>query len=189
MEHYLWFIEAKNCKVKIFIFFSLKWTSCEVREGGQPERWNVYWNKVIREFRAEEHFVMSGQKVSILSPTFGRANGTDKHLFTRNPSIQRSRQRNYLGFFENRPEKENVTLVLSLVVDRQNSNLCFNLRAGTKFAEQFWEVMNLFRFLDTVFRQFVALMLYNKGGEKPHPSHQCWLVQLMHRCMETHRPY
>ena len=115
MEHYLWFIEAKNCKVKIFIFFSLKWTSCEVREGGQPERWNVYWNKVIREFRAEEHFVMSGQKVSILSPTFGRANGTDKHLFTRNPSIQRSRQRNYLGFFENRPEKENVTLVLSFI--------------------------------------------------------------------------
>ena len=106
---------GKNCKVKIFVCLSLKWTSCEVREGGQPERWNVYWNKVIREFRAEEHFVMSGQKVSILSPTFGRANGTDKHLFTRNPSIQRSRQRNYLGFFENRPEKENVTLVLSFI--------------------------------------------------------------------------
>ena len=99
MEHYLWFIEAKNCKVKIFIFFSLKWTSCEVREGGQPERWNVYWNKVIREFRAEEHFVMSGKKFQYcLRPTFGRANGRDKHLFTKNPSIHRSRERNYLGF-------------------------------------------------------------------------------------------
>ena len=70
------------------------------------------WNKVIREFRAEEHFVMSGQKVSILSPTFGRANGTDKHLFTRNPSIHRSRERNNLGFFEKTTEKRKGHLSL-----------------------------------------------------------------------------
>ena len=49
---------------------------------------------------------MSGQKVSILSPTFGRANGTDKHLFTRNPSIHRSRERNNLGFFLRKPPRK-----------------------------------------------------------------------------------